>query len=42
MNYTKQNLNVNVDRVESGDENQEADITTNVGLTMLTAMQRTK
>ena len=37
----KQNHNMNVDRVESGDENDEADGTTNVGLTMLTAMQRT-
>ena len=37
----KQNHNVNVDRVESGDENDEADGTTNVGLIMLTVMQRT-
>ena len=28
-NYTKQNHNVNVYRIESGDENEEADITTN-------------
>ena len=31
---------VNVYRVESGDENKEANGTTNVGLTILTAMQR--
>ena len=37
---TKQNHDLNVDRVESGDENEEADGTTNVCLTMLTAMQR--
>ena len=40
MNYPKQNNNVNVDRVESGIENQEADIITNVGFTKLTAMQK--
>ena len=40
MNHAKQNHNANIDKVESGDEN-EADITTNLGLTMLTAMQRT-
>ena len=28
-NYAKQNHNVNINRVESGDENQEADVTTN-------------
>ena len=39
---TKQNHNVIVNKVEGGDENQQADITTNVSLTMLTAMQRTK
>ena len=31
---TKENHNVNVDRVETGDENEEADGTTNVSLTM--------
>ena len=35
---TKQNHNVSVDRVETGNENEEADSTTNVGLTMLTAI----
>ena len=33
---------VNVGRVQSGDENQEAVITTNIGHTMLTALQITK
>ena len=37
---TKQNHDLNVDRVESGDENEEADGTANLCLTMLTAMQR--
>ena len=40
-NYMEQNHNVNIDRTKSGDENEEADITTNVGLTMLIAMQTT-
>ena len=35
-------MNVHVDRVESVDENQQTNSTTNVGLAMLTAMQRTK
>ena len=41
---TKQNHNVNVDRVELGDENEKANGTTSVrvDLTMLTAMQKEK